>query len=269
MPGVVLARRLPGRQTPTRGGPSSAPARPGSRGRDAYAGAAPRRSERGRHLRGPRGAWARRQVRVAHRRPAEDGSSRPVLAARAVRDRSGESVATEGDPGPYPRWRDGRRDRGCGRYPHRPGAPVRGSGARRARVPRPGSAAVDRARPHRVRSRTAAGRDRRRAAHRSRGAGRHAWPGTRASAPTATGRSSCSSPLERRPQLAEWVFDPRRRHVIPADDLARRLCLPQVDWPAGRLGALGAPTATVTPIGSRLGGHHADSRADPRAESRS
>ena len=38
--------------------------------------------------------------------------------------------------------------------------------------------------------------------------------------------------LEHRPQLAEWVFDPRRRHVIPADDLARRLCLPQVDWPA-------------------------------------
>src|SRR6202161_4644651 len=30
MPGVVLARGLPGRQTPNRGGPSSAPARPGS-----------------------------------------------------------------------------------------------------------------------------------------------------------------------------------------------------------------------------------------------
>jgi Protein of unknown function (DUF3071) len=72
--------------------------------------------------------------------------------------------------------------------------------------------------------------------------------------------------LDHRPQLAEWVFDPRRRHVIPADDLARRLCLPQADWPAGRLGALGAPTATVTPIGSRLGAHHADSRAEPRAE---
>jgi hypothetical protein len=68
--------------------------------------------------------------------------------------------------------------------------------------------------------------------------------------------------LDHRPQLAEWVFDPRRRHVIPADDLARRLCLPQVDWPAGRLGALGAPSATVTPIGSRLGGHHADGRPD-------
>src|SRR6204780_5468365 len=65
--------------------------------------------------------------------------------------------------------------------------------------------------------------------------------------------------LEHRPQLAEWVFDPRRRHVIPADDLARRLCLPQVDWPAGRLGSLGAPSATVTPIGSRLGAHQAES----------
>jgi Protein of unknown function (DUF3071) len=72
--------------------------------------------------------------------------------------------------------------------------------------------------------------------------------------------------MDHRPQLAEWVFDPRRRHVIPADDLARRLCLPQADWPAGRLGSLGAPTATVTPIGSRLGAHHADSRAEPRAE---
>src|ERR1700722_17102283 len=30
MPGAVLARWLPGRQTPSRGGPSSAPARPGS-----------------------------------------------------------------------------------------------------------------------------------------------------------------------------------------------------------------------------------------------
>jgi Protein of unknown function (DUF3071) len=65
-----------------------------------------------------------------------------------------------------------------------------------------------------------------------------------------------------RGHVAEWVFDPRRRQVIPADDLARRLCLPQVDWPAGR-DALGAATATVTPIGSRL---HAESRRDPEPE---
>jgi Protein of unknown function (DUF3071) len=68
--------------------------------------------------------------------------------------------------------------------------------------------------------------------------------------------------VEGRPQIAEWVFDPRRRHVIPADDVARRLCLPQVDWPAGRLSSLGAATATVTPIGSRLGAHHQDTRAE-------
>jgi hypothetical protein len=69
--------------------------------------------------------------------------------------------------------------------------------------------------------------------------------------------------VDGRPQLAEWVFDPRRRQVIPADDLARRLCLPQADWPTGRLGGLGAASATVTPIGSRLGGHHGDARAEP------
>jgi hypothetical protein len=69
--------------------------------------------------------------------------------------------------------------------------------------------------------------------------------------------------VDGRPQLAEWVFDPRRRQVIPADDLARRLCLPQADWPTGRLGGLGTATATVTPIGSRLGGHHGDARAEP------
>ena len=70
--------------------------------------------------------------------------------------------------------------------------------------------------------------------------------------------------IEGRPQVAEWVFDPRRRQVMPVDDLARRLCLPQADWPEGRLGALGAPSATVTPIGSRL--HHGDPRGEPRAE---
>jgi hypothetical protein len=53
-----------------------------------------------------------------------------------------------------------------------------------------------------------------------------------------------------RPQVAEWLFDPRRRQVVPADDLASRLCLPQSDWPATADKNLGG-TATVTPIGSR------------------
>src|SRR6202035_3869833 len=70
--------------------------------------------------------------------------------------------------------------------------------------------------------------------------------------------------IEGRPQVAEWVFDPRRRHVMPVDDLARRLCLPQADWPEGRLGALGAPSATVTPLGSPP--PPAARRAEPRSE---
>jgi hypothetical protein len=65
------------------------------------------------------------------------------------------------------------------------------------------------------------------------------------------------------PQTAEWVFDPRRRQVIPADDVAKALCLPESDWPAGRLAGLGGTSATVTPIGSRLGAHHGEARAEP------
>ena len=38
-----------------------------------------------------------------------------------------------------------------------------------------------------------------------------------------------------RPLMAEWVFDPRRRHVTPADDDAARLSLPEAD--SGRAGA--------------------------------
>jgi hypothetical protein len=69
--------------------------------------------------------------------------------------------------------------------------------------------------------------------------------------------------VDGREQAAEWVFDPRRRQVMPADDLASRLCLPQVEWPAGRLGSLGQPTATVTPIGSRREAPHGDGRSEP------
>jgi hypothetical protein len=68
-----------------------------------------------------------------------------------------------------------------------------------------------------------------------------------------------------RPQIAEWVFDPQRRHVTPADDQAVRLCLPEADWPAARLTATGPVSATVTPIGSRLGSagaHHAEPHSE-------
>ncbi len=46
--------------------------------------------------------------------------------------------------------------------------------------------------------------------------------------------------------IAEWLFDPRRRHVTPADDNAGRLSLPEAELPPPTGGSLGA--ATVTPI---------------------
>jgi Protein of unknown function (DUF3071) len=67
-----------------------------------------------------------------------------------------------------------------------------------------------------------------------------------------------------RPQVAEWIFDPRRRHVTPDDDQAARLCLPEDDLAAVRFAVRGPATATVTPIAPRLGGlaaHHPESRA--------
>jgi hypothetical protein len=68
-----------------------------------------------------------------------------------------------------------------------------------------------------------------------------------------------------RSQVAEWVFDPRRRHIAPDDDLAARLCLSVEDLPGIRFAGRGAPTATatVTPIAPRLGGlaaHHPEPR---------
>jgi hypothetical protein len=47
---------------------------------------------------------------------------------------------------------------------------------------------------------------------------------------------------------AEWIFDPRRRHAIPADDNAARLSLPEADLPA----PIARAQATVTSIGPRL-----------------
>jgi len=66
-----------------------------------------------------------------------------------------------------------------------------------------------------------------------------------------------------RSQAAEWVFDPRRRHITPDDDQAARLCLFADDLPPMSFAAPGPPTATVTPIASRLGAqaaHHPEPR---------
>jgi hypothetical protein len=54
-----------------------------------------------------------------------------------------------------------------------------------------------------------------------------------------------------RPGIAEWIYDPRRRHVIPDDDQAVRLCLPQEEWAVTGFADRSSPAATVTPIGSR------------------
>ena len=55
-----------------------------------------------------------------------------------------------------------------------------------------------------------------------------------------------------RPLMAEWLFDPRRRHVTPADDDAARLSLPEADLAALAPAPPAPARATVTPIGSRL-----------------
>ncbi len=54
-----------------------------------------------------------------------------------------------------------------------------------------------------------------------------------------------------RPGVAEWIYDPRRRHVIPDDEQAIRLCLPADEWAAITFADRSRATATVTPIGSR------------------
>jgi len=51
--------------------------------------------------------------------------------------------------------------------------------------------------------------------------------------------------------IAEWRFDPRRRHVVPEDDTAARLSLPESELPPEPESVPGE--ATVTPIASRLG----------------
>jgi DUF3071 family protein len=51
--------------------------------------------------------------------------------------------------------------------------------------------------------------------------------------------------------VAEWVFDPRRRHVMPDDDNAARLSLPDAELPPVPVSMPGE--ATVTPLAPRLG----------------
>ncbi|HMD91965.1 MAG TPA: septation protein SepH [Trebonia sp.] len=51
--------------------------------------------------------------------------------------------------------------------------------------------------------------------------------------------------------IAEWIFDPRRRHVMPDDDLAGRLSLPESELPPLPVTVPGE--ATVTPLAPRLG----------------
>ncbi len=51
--------------------------------------------------------------------------------------------------------------------------------------------------------------------------------------------------------IAEWIFDPRRRHVMPDDDNAARLSLPDSELPP--LPASLPGEATVTPLAPRLG----------------
>jgi len=67
-----------------------------------------------------------------------------------------------------------------------------------------------------------------------------------------------------RTHVAEWIFDPRRRHIAPDDEQAARLCLPADELPPIPQGAHAPATATVTPIAPRLGGfaaHHGEQRA--------
>jgi len=69
---------------------------------------------------------------------------------------------------------------------------------------------------------------------------------------------------EGQPRLAEWVFDPRSRHVTPANDTAANLCLPDAVLPP--VPSRQAGSATVTPIGSRLSQAPAEQESRPLPE---
>src|SRR5580693_10688383 len=136
----------------------------GRNGRDDDAGTALRRGERGRPVCGPRHPRAERTFHAADRRTAQGGGPGPYLPARAVRDRNGEPVATQGDPGTNPGRGNGRGNRGRGRHRGRARALVRGSDPGRARLRgRSGPVGVGKTSGGRY-PRSAAGRDRDRTA---------------------------------------------------------------------------------------------------------
>jgi Protein of unknown function (DUF3071) len=62
---------------------------------------------------------------------------------------------------------------------------------------------------------------------------------------------------------AEWLYDPRRRHVIPEDDQAVRLSLPQSEWSSIQFAERKHPGATVTPISARHAAPHAEPAREP------
>jgi hypothetical protein len=66
------------------------------------------------------------------------------------------------------------------------------------------------------------------------------------------------------PRLAEWVFDPRSRHISPANDTAAGLCLSDADLP--EVGSHWTGSATVTPIGSRFSQPAAQPEPRPEVE---
>jgi hypothetical protein len=69
---------------------------------------------------------------------------------------------------------------------------------------------------------------------------------------------------EGQPRLAEWVFDPRSRHVSPANDTAAHLCLGEASLPP--VASRQPGSATVTPIGSRLSQAPAEQESRPPPE---
>ncbi len=96
--------------------------------------------------------------------------------------------------------------------------------------------------------------------------GRQRWPGTRASAPTATGRSSSSS-CWRAGRRSPSGSSTRGAGTSSRPTTSPGGCAcPRSTGPPGAWAALGAATATVTPIGSRFGAQHDDAgRAAARA----